>query len=72
MATNTLARVPDDVLVRRLDDGESVLLDLRSERYYGLDTVSTAMWEALTSQETFEVARAARRRVRRGSGEDTR
>lgn len=39
--------VPDSVLVRELD-GESVLLDVRSEKYFGLDEVGTRMWAALT------------------------
>ena len=44
-----------DVLVRELH-GESVLLDLRSESYFGLDEVGSRMWEALTTQPTFEAA----------------
>lgn len=38
--------VPPSVLVRQVD-GEMVLLDLRSERYYGLDAVGAAMVAAL-------------------------
>jgi hypothetical protein len=41
-------RVPDDVLVSHLD-GESVLLNLRSECYFGLDEMGTRVWELLKS-----------------------
>ena len=40
--------VPDDVLVSHLD-GESVLLNLRSECYFGLDEMGTRVWELLKS-----------------------
>jgi hypothetical protein len=39
---------PACVLTRRLDD-EVVLLNLDNECYYGLDEVSTRMWEVLCS-----------------------
>jgi hypothetical protein len=44
-----------DVLVRELR-GESVLLDLASERYFGLDEVGTGMWRALTGSPSVEQA----------------
>lgn len=40
--------VPDGVLIRELE-GESVLLDLNSASYFGLDDVGTRMWAALTN-----------------------
>lgn len=43
--------VPEDVLIRELD-GESVILNLKSERYFGLDEVGTRMWEVLSSSKT--------------------
>jgi hypothetical protein len=43
------AIVPAHVLIRHLD-GESVLLNLESERYFGLDATGTRMWELVTSQ----------------------
>jgi hypothetical protein len=43
------AVVPAHVLIRRLE-GESVLLNLDSERYFGLDATGTRMWELMTSQ----------------------
>ena len=50
-------RAPGHVLVRELS-GESVLLNLESETYFGLDEVGTRMWALLTTapsvQEAFE------------------
>ena len=43
------AVVPANVLIRQLD-GESVLLNLESERYFGLDATGTRMWEVVTTQ----------------------
>jgi hypothetical protein len=39
-------RPTTDVLVSRLGE-EIVMLDLASERYFGLDSVGAAVWEAL-------------------------
>jgi len=47
--------VPKHVLVRHLD-GESVLLNLETERYFGLDTTGTRMWELLTSSPSIDAA----------------
>jgi hypothetical protein len=51
-AMNTLTEqrieVPEGVLVRELQ-GESVLLNLDSESYFGLDDVGTRMWHALAT-----------------------
>lgn len=44
-----------NVLVRILDK-ESVLLNLDTERYYGLDETGTRMWQLLTSAPTIEAA----------------
>jgi hypothetical protein len=52
---NMRAVVPAHVLIRRLD-GESVLLNLESERYFGLDATGTRMWELVTSQPCIELA----------------
>jgi hypothetical protein len=41
------AKVPSHVLVRLLE-GESVLLNLETERYFGLDAMGTRMWQAVT------------------------
>ena len=47
--------VPDDVLMRELD-GESVILDLASENYYGLDDIGTRIWQLLNSSNTVQEA----------------
>ena len=49
------AVVPSHVLVRHLD-GESVLLNLETERYFGLDPTATRMWELVTTSTTIAVA----------------
>jgi len=46
---------PKHVLVRNLE-GESVLLNLETEKYFGLDTTGTRMWELLTSSPSIEAA----------------
>lgn len=40
--------VPSDVLFQELE-GEAVLLNLKTERYYGLNDVGTRMWQLLTT-----------------------
>ena len=35
---------------------ESVLLNLNSEKYFGLDEVGTGMWQALITSETIQKA----------------
>jgi len=47
--------VPDDVLVQELQ-GESVLLNVESGRYFGLDEVGTRMWAALANAESLQAA----------------
>ncbi len=47
--------VPAYVLVRHLD-GESVLLNLETEKYFGLDSTGTRMWELMTSAPNIEAA----------------
>src|ERR1700757_4748617 len=49
--------VPAHVLVRHLD-GESVLLNLETEVYFGLDAIGTRMWELMTSAPNIETAYA--------------
>jgi hypothetical protein len=44
-----------DVLVREIR-GESVLLDLASESYFGLDDVGTAMWRELVASPSIDEA----------------
>jgi hypothetical protein len=49
------AVVPAHVLIRHLD-GESVLLNLETEKYFGLDSMGTRMWEAVTKAPNIETA----------------
>ncbi len=48
-------RVPDDVLVSELD-GESVLLKLKSESYFGLDEIGTRIWTLLLESDSVQAA----------------
>jgi hypothetical protein len=52
---DTKLAVPADVLVRDLQ-GESVLLNLKSENYFGLDEVGTRMWTVLTASPSIRAA----------------
>lgn len=47
--------VPQHVLVRFMDR-ESVLLNLETERYFGLDETGTRMWQIVTAAPTVESA----------------
>jgi Coenzyme PQQ synthesis protein D (PqqD) len=47
--------VPDDVLISQLQE-ESVILNLDSERYYGLDDVGTRFLSILTTSDSIETA----------------
>jgi hypothetical protein len=48
-------RVPQGVLVSGLQQ-ESVLLNLESERYFGLDDIGTKMFSVLSSSDSIEAA----------------
>lgn len=52
---NQTVAIPDGVMVRDLGE-ESVLLNLDSESYFGLDAVGTRMWKALTVSSTIQGA----------------
>ncbi len=47
--------IPEHVLMRELE-GESVLLNLDSERYFGLDETGTRMWSVLSRCKSIEAA----------------
>ena len=53
--------MPDDVLISNLQQ-ESVILNLDSERYYGLDDVGTRFLTVLNTSESIEAAYEALRR----------
>ena len=48
-------RVPDDVLISNLQE-ESVILNLDSDRYYGLDDVGTRFLSVLNTAHSIEAA----------------
>ena len=48
-------RIPDQVLLSGLQ-AESILLNLDSERYFGLDEVGTRMLNLLNTSDSIEVA----------------
>ena len=48
-------RVPDDVLISNVQD-ESVILNLNSERYFGLNNVGTRMLTVLSNASSIESA----------------
>lgn len=52
-------RPSENVLLRRLSDGESVILNLSDERYYGLNASGTLMWEALVEHGSVSDALAS-------------
>lgn len=47
--------VPEDVLFQELN-GEAVILDLASERYFGLDGVGTRFWELVNDDPSMQAA----------------
>ncbi|MEB3826594.1 PqqD family protein [Phormidium sp. CCY1219] len=48
----------DNVIAQDLA-GESVLLDLQTEQYFGLDDVGTRIWQTLTEKDSIQSAIAA-------------
>jgi len=44
-------RIPDNVVFRNLA-GESVLLNLSTSTYFGLDAVGTRLWHLITEQSS--------------------
>jgi hypothetical protein len=49
------AAAPAHVLVRFLEQ-ESVLLNLETERYFGLDETGTRMWQVVTASPSIDAA----------------
>jgi hypothetical protein len=47
--------VPPDVLIQEVQ-GESVLLNLNSGRYFGLDDIGTRMWQLITTSPSLQGA----------------
>jgi hypothetical protein len=55
ISPTTRVSVPSDILFRELD-GESVILNLGTGCYFGLQEVGTRMWAALTASESIQAA----------------
>ena len=55
MSFSDRVTVPDGVLISHLQE-ESVILNLDSERYFGLDDVGTRFLTVLSSSESIEAA----------------
>lgn len=55
LSFNTKVTVPKDVLIKEIR-GESVLLNLEKETYFGLDKVGTRMWTVLSESESIRTA----------------
>jgi len=55
IAFDSTISISPDVMVRKVGE-ESVLLDLKTERYLGLDDVSARFWDLLTSGESIQSA----------------
>ena len=49
--------ISSEVLTQELD-GETVILDLKSESYFGLDKVGTRIWQLLQEQEDIQTITA--------------
>jgi hypothetical protein len=48
-------RIAPEVMIREIG-GESVILDLKTERYLGLDEVGTRMWQVLMDSASIQSA----------------
>jgi hypothetical protein len=49
------ARTAPEVMIQEVG-GESVLLDLKTERYLGLNEVGTRMWQVLLESDSIQAA----------------
>jgi len=62
LTLTTRLRIPADVVLQEIE-GETVLLHIGTERYYGLDPIGTTMLGALrdggSAQQAFDAALAA-------------
>ncbi|MBS1790777.1 MAG: PqqD family protein [Acidobacteria bacterium] len=47
--------VPPDTLINVIGE-EAVLLNLKDEQYFGLDSIGTRMWQALTENASIQAA----------------
>ena len=49
------AQIAPEVMIQEVG-GEAVLLDLKTERYLGLNEVGTRMWQALMESDSIQAA----------------
>ena len=49
------ARVAPEIMIQEVG-GESVILDLKTEKYLGLDEVGTRMWQVLLESDSIQAA----------------
>lgn len=54
-SSHQIVRIPDTTLIQQTS-GESVLLSLENESYFGLDEMGTEFWNALTTSSSVEIA----------------
>lgn len=58
IADSSIIRIPDDVVFQVLD-GEAVLLNMKTEIYFGLDETGTRIWQLVGRERSFgQLARA--------------
>lgn len=57
VSLETRIRIPDEVIFRELD-GESVVLNIESGIYFGLDSVGTQLWQWLAESGSLQAVRA--------------
>jgi hypothetical protein len=55
IAFSARVRIAPEVMIREIG-GESVLLDLKTERYLGLNESGTRMWQVLMESPTVQTA----------------
>ncbi len=48
--------VPDDVIIQQTSDGESIILNTRTENYFGLDETGTIFYNSLLNSMTINEA----------------
>jgi len=53
ISLNSNVKISSEILAQEVD-GETVLLDLRSENYFGLDEVGTRIWQLLQQQKQLQ------------------
>ncbi len=54
---NSRIQLSNEVLIQEIE-GEAVLLDLRSEQYFGLDEVGLCLWRQLEADSSLRAAHA--------------